>query len=783
MNSINASTRGRERIARINGTSSASPCTADSKARFALNALSVCVMLAFASGAHALPAGGVVAAGGATISSGANSMTINQSTQNAIINWQSFNVSQGNSVRFVQPNTSSVALNRVVGSNPSGILGNLSSNGKVFLVNPNGILFGQGSSVNVGGLVASTLGITDNNFMTANYAFTGAGAGAVVNQGSISANGAYVALLGANISNRGVIAANLGTVVLAAGNAVTLDVAGDGLLNIVVNQGAVNALIENGGLIRAHGGQVILTASAAGSLLNTVVNNTGVIEAQTLVNRGGTIKLLADMQSGTVNAGGSLDASAPAGGDGGFIETSAARIMVQPGVQITTAAPSGKTGTWLIDPEDFNIGGLVTDNISGATLSALLVTNSVVITTLPGTDAMVAGTPPVTNLFTNTVGNGDINVNQAITWTGSSSATTLTLLAVRNANVNAAISATNGNLQICTGNDININAALTTVNGSILMGAGGNVNLNAAISTTDGNISIGANRNIFANQAMTLTRGSVIPGQSLGLPLGLVLNAGSGGTGPGVAAGTLVYSALAPDTVVTGPNAPITINYNPVSYATPTNYSGNFVVSLGAAVTQRMLVFPDNGSKTFDGTTATSLSLLKGSPAGVTLIAGPGNTANFIDALVGTNKSILYSGYSLGGADANNFALAIPCCEPGFALTTGDVSAPVLAPVIVAPAVVAPAAVSPIATSPTTIVEAFSPSFIPLTFVSAAPPMIRLVEEAPIVQAPIVAPPPPVPVPPPPPAPPPPPPTIVVPAPPPPPPFVAPPLPPKQDRN
>lgn len=783
MNSINISTRNRERFT---GTSSAVTCTADTKARFALNALSVCVMLAFATGVHALPAGGVVAAGGATISSGAGSMTINQSTQNAIINWQSFNISQGNAVRFVQPNTASVALNRVVGSNPSSILGNLSSNGKVFLVNPNGILFGQGSSVNVGGLVASTLGITDNNFLTANYAFTGTGAGSVVNQGSISADGAYIALLGANISNQGVIAANLGTVALAAGNAVTLDVAGDGLLNIAVNQGAVNALIENGGLIRANGGQVILTASAAGNLLNTVVNNTGVIEAQTLVNQNGTIKLLADMQSGTVNVGGTLDASAPGGGNGGFIETSAAHVMVQPAVRITTDAPAGKTGTWLIDPEDFNIGGLVTDNISGATLSALLVTNSVVITTLPGTDAMVAGTPPVTSLFTNTVGNGDINVKQAITWTGSSSATTLTLLAVRNANVNAAISATNGNLQICTGNDININAALTTVNGSILLGAGGNVNLTAAVSTTDGNISIGANRNIFVNRAMTLTRGSVIADQSLGLPLGLVLNAGSGGTGPGVAAGTLVYSALAPDTVVTGPNAPVTINYNPVSYATPTSYSDNFVVSLGAAVTQRMLVYADGGSKTFDGTTATTLSLLKGNPAGVTLIAGPGNTANFVDAVIGANKSILYSGYSLGGADANNFALAIPCCEPGFALTTANIVAPVLAPVIVAPAVVSSAVVSPVATSPTSIVEAFSPSFIPLTYVSAAPPMIRLVEEAPVVQAPIVAPPPPVPAPPPPPPPappPPPPPPVVAPPPPAPPPFVPPPLPPKQDRN
>ncbi len=91
------------------------------------------------------------------------------------------------------------------------------------------------------------------------------------------------------------ISARFGTVALAAGDAITLDVAGDGLLNVTVDQGAVNALVENGGLIQADGGQVLMTAQAAGELLNTVVNNTGVIEAQTVENRNGTIRLLGDM--------------------------------------------------------------------------------------------------------------------------------------------------------------------------------------------------------------------------------------------------------------------------------------------------------------------------------------------------------------------------------------------------------------------------------------------------------------------------------------------------------
>ncbi len=302
-------------------------------------------VLALASAAHALPSGGSVAAGAASISSGANSLTINQSSQDVILNWQSFSIGQGQAVQFNQPNSSSVALNRVIGPDPSTILGSLSANGKVFLVNPNGILFGPGAQVNVGGLVASTLNISDADFMAGRYSFSGPGGAAVLNSGSINADGGYVALLGGSVSNQGLITANLGSVVLAAGTAITLDLAGDGLLNVTVDQGAVNALVENGGMIRADGGRVVLTAQAAGQLLKTVVNNTGVIEAQTIGVHNGVISLLGDMTNGVVNVGGTLDASAPNGGNGGFIETSAATVNIAPDAQISTDAPTGVTGT------------------------------------------------------------------------------------------------------------------------------------------------------------------------------------------------------------------------------------------------------------------------------------------------------------------------------------------------------------------------------------------------------------------------------------------------------
>src|SRR5947209_8535859 len=169
----------------------------------AARGVAVCAMLAFASQSFALPTGGVVSAGGATISP--DGSTINQSTANVAINWQSFSIGQGQAVRFIQPSASAVALNRVLGPDASSILGSLSANGKVFLVNPNGVLFGQGAQVNVGGLVASTRNITDADFMAGNYRFTGSGSGQVVNQGTINADGGYVALLGANVSNEGTI--------------------------------------------------------------------------------------------------------------------------------------------------------------------------------------------------------------------------------------------------------------------------------------------------------------------------------------------------------------------------------------------------------------------------------------------------------------------------------------------------------------------------------------------------------------------------------------------------
>ncbi|WP_339520388.1 YDG domain-containing protein [Pseudomonas proteolytica] len=369
--------------------------------------------------ASGLPTGGQVVLGsGQILTPDQQQMVINQTTQKLAIDWQSFNIGADKKVTFVQPGKDSVALNRVVGSDGSKIMGQLNANGQVFLVNPNGVLFGKGSSVDVGGLVASTLDITNSDFAAGNYKFQGKGSAdnaSVVNQGTLKAgDGGAVALLGGTVSNQGVIAAKLGSVALAAGNKVTLDFAGDGLLNVQVDEATKNALVENRQLIQADGGQVIMTAKASDALLQTVVNNTGVIEAHTLGEKGGKIVLLGGFDGGTVQVAGTLDASAPSGGNGGFIETSGAHVKVADSAKITTAAAKGKTGNWLIDPTDYTIAATGGDITGAAVSDRLKTTNMTVATVATGSGA------------------GNINVNDTVVW----NANTLTLTAHNNVNIN-----------------------------------------------------------------------------------------------------------------------------------------------------------------------------------------------------------------------------------------------------------------------------------------------------------------------------------------------------------
>jgi filamentous hemagglutinin family protein len=220
-----------------------------------------------------LPGGLNVAAGQATVQVNGGQMTVTNSA-NAILNWQSFSIGAGNGVHFVQPSAASQVLNRVTGNDPSAILGSLSSNGRVWLLNPNGVLFGQGARVDVAGLVVSTLNLSNQDWLAGRYAFGSSGpAAGVVNEGQLRTSlGGRVALLGGTVENRGLIETPGGQVVLAAGQSVELLDTGAPHLSVKVTAPQGEAL--NLGTLAAAGGRIDIHAAA--------VNQQGIVRADSL---------------------------------------------------------------------------------------------------------------------------------------------------------------------------------------------------------------------------------------------------------------------------------------------------------------------------------------------------------------------------------------------------------------------------------------------------------------------------------------------------------------------
>ncbi|MEX0140722.1 filamentous hemagglutinin N-terminal domain-containing protein [Massilia sp. LMS1-1-1.1] len=402
--------------------------------------------------ATALPSGAVVTAGQAHIGQSGAAMTVTQATGKAAIEWTSFSIGKDAKVNFVQPNAASVTLNRIKGNEGSVIDGALKANGQVFILNPNGVLFGKGARVDTAGLVASTLNLGDADFLAGKTSFSGKG-GAVTNLGSLNANdGGYIALLGAQVRNEGVISARLGTVALAAGNKVSLTFDGGALVGVAIDEAALAALVANGNAVHADGGLVVLTAKGADGLLNTVVNNTGEVRARTIQEQAGRIFLLGE--GGAVEVAGKLDASAPQGGNGGFIETSGPVLRVADGTRVDTGAAAGRSGSWLIDPIDFTIGsGSAAQGASGIgvdTLQTALAAGNVTIQTQTGGSEA-----------------GDIHVNAPLAW----NANQLTLEAHGDIHVNAIMSATGSStLDMKTGYNFNPGSPTFNIAKNVLVG-------------------------------------------------------------------------------------------------------------------------------------------------------------------------------------------------------------------------------------------------------------------------------------------------------------------------
>ena len=485
------------------------------------------------SPASALPQGGEVAAGAADIAKSQAEMAIHQATENAVINWQSFNIAANERVNIFQPNAQAALLNRVLGGNPSEIFGTLTANGRVFLVNPAGVLFAPGAQVDAGAIAASTMNITNADFMAGKYAFVGTpNDGKVINRGTLrAADAGAVALLGRDVVNEGVIVAKKGAAVLAAAEDVTLDFTGDGKVAVVPSKAAMEESVTNKGIVEADGGLVFMTAATGDALVSSAVNQEGVVRAASLDGAAGAVRMTANdvrlaegsvtdvsgTKAGTVEIGGGwqgtgdlahaknvtiergasvrADATADGGaggtvavwsdgmtkfageitargkgtGAGGAVETSGKKVQITGAVDASSEA--GKGGEWLIDP-----GDVVIRNLTGSeTASDTLIDVQSVKNTLDGGTSTTVQTAEGDDDYS-------LTVQDAIQKTAGGDAT-LTLKATGNVAVNADITSTAGKLNVEILSDTNhrTGGSVSVASGKQIKTLGGNFKIGGGL--------------------------------------------------------------------------------------------------------------------------------------------------------------------------------------------------------------------------------------------------------------------------------------------------------------
>lgn len=294
--------------------------------------------------AAALPSGAKVVAGKAVIQQVDKTMVIQQSSNKLITNWKTFDVGRDATVRFEQPGRSSTALNRVQSMDPSQIHGRIQANGQVFLVNPNGVVFGNGAVIDAGSLLVSTRDIGDNDFLNDVYSFEGQSAGVIDQLGQVrTADGGFVVLIAPHIRQAGQVTVPArGSVAMLAANKVRLQIAGNDLVGYLIDEGAVAAQIDHTGTTLAEGGKVVLDAQAFDALTTSVVNQHGVIRADSLVAEGGKVVLRADK----VNLSEKSITSATGVTKGGDVQIIAKDAEVSGQLDVSSQYDAGRAAVW-----------------------------------------------------------------------------------------------------------------------------------------------------------------------------------------------------------------------------------------------------------------------------------------------------------------------------------------------------------------------------------------------------------------------------------------------------
>ncbi|MGO5131039.1 two-partner secretion domain-containing protein, partial [Mitsuokella jalaludinii] len=520
--------------------------------------------MSFGGLAYAMPQGETIRSGHGEITRQDKEMTVNQDTKHLAIDWKGFDINNDERVRFNQPDAASIALNRVTGDAKTFIDGSLTANGQVFVINPNGVLFGQNASVDVGSLVASTARVSDsqmeafgNGDGTLNLALADDSTAKVINEGTIRAEGGLVVLHAAAVENSGMIENEGGKIALAAAKNINLSADTAGKLNFTVDGTLAKASTLNSGVLKADGGYIVMTAKQAGDVMSTVVNNTGTIEAKTLrQNEKGEI-LLDGGESGIVEINGTLDASGMEAGqsagqikaigaethvkdgaallargtvDGGLIETSGDYLEIGDTVNIDAAGETGKAGEWLLDPLDVVISsenpGNATEASGGPAYSLGNVTNA--------SKTSWVDSDTINWLLSNgtsvRVESADINkaasisVNSAIVKTGEKEAS-FTLEAQRNITINKDITARDGKLNVTLNSDTDgdaigaviINADITTNGGNFTSGSGGTRHYNNNSLVGAGDPSKGTVGTYFGNGGTTGNRSVTTNGGAVNL--------------------------------------------------------------------------------------------------------------------------------------------------------------------------------------------------------------------------------------------------------------------------
>ncbi|MDD5366252.1 MAG: filamentous hemagglutinin N-terminal domain-containing protein, partial [Gallionellaceae bacterium] len=694
------------------------------------------MLLAAASApALALPTAGTVGYGTVSESRTDSTLTVTLDSNKGIIEREGYSVYTGESVVY-KMDPSATILERVTGSNPSEIFGSITASGHFFLINPNGTYFGRDAQVNVGSLVTSSLDISNADFIAGRYTFqNGGNAGSVVNQGSLS--GKYIALVAPTVDNSGSINANGGTVALAAGDRVSLDISGDGLLNVSVDAAAAGASINHSGAIVADGGKVYITAKSADALMDTVLNVSGLVRAQSLNEQNGVIRLDGG-NAGVVAVSGTLDARGGdiavsgewvgntgtiSANDGGKIAIDSLQKTVMMSTSVIEAKGGGEVRINQPGAEGFTgarantstvmYQGAVIDTTGGADNGFVEVSGAVInvdagtikagailfdplnITFSNSNDANVTGFDPSTSdLLEAFSDNSASTSNFRVDGTAGilktvAAGSTITFQATNNItvsnafNLKTATTQDNVSLVLTANNNININAAVTgDGTGSITMTAnadaagGGVTDINAAsITSGSGGLTINGPVTVSANTTLDSGTGTLSLGSAT-LDDGVTLTVGTG------AASTINLGAVSG--TLNGADSHLTINTTgavTVSGAVGTDFGTVLVTNSGGATFQstvdaKQITISDTSAGNtvaFQGNTNATTGMTVAAGTGAYNVSLTGSSNTIAGATTFANTGMTTIGDNAG--DTTNFTGGVVATAPSSISLNGTVTA------------------------------------------------------------------------------------------------------------